>query len=95
MTQLGCLIIRKNKDWTNHSKVVIRTDNHDLLQALLLKTSVMSANGFGCIIYHFGCRGNALHIFSQLGKAMDVLTHLLEGQDYSRLSAEAAIETVN
>lgn len=95
MTQLGCLVIRKSKDWTNHSKVVIRTDNRDLLHALLLKTAAMSANGFGCIIYHFGCRGNELHVFSQLGKGMDVLTHLLEGQDYDRLSAEAAIETVN
>ena len=95
MSELGSLVINQTKDWTNHSKVVIRTSNRDLLDSLLRKTAEMSGNGFGKIIYHFGYKGSELRIFSQLGSGIDVLSHLLEGQDYSRLSAEAAIETIN
>ena len=45
MSGLGCLIINQTKDWTSHSKVVIRTGNQDLLNSLLLKTAEMSVNG--------------------------------------------------
>jgi hypothetical protein len=95
MLSFGCLIINQTKDWTSHSKVVIRTGNRDLLNSLLLKTAEMSGNGFGKIIYNFGCRDSELRIFSQLGSGIDVLSHLLDGQDYNRLSSEATIETIN
>lgn len=95
MSGFGCLIINQTQDCTNHSKVVIRTDNQDLLTSLLRKTAEMSANGFGKIIYNYGYKGSQLHIFSQLGSSRDVLSHLLDGQDYNRLSTEAIIETVN
>jgi hypothetical protein len=95
MANLGRLIINQYKDWTSHSKVVIRTVNQDLINSLLLKTAEMSGNGFGKIIYNFGYKDNELRIFSQLGSAIDVLSHLLDGQDYNRLSAEATIETIN
>jgi hypothetical protein len=55
----------------------------------------MSGNGFGKIIYNFGYRDSELRIFSQLGSSTDVLSHLLDGQDYNRLSTEATIETIN
>jgi hypothetical protein len=55
----------------------------------------MSGNGFGKIIYNFGCSGSEIRIFSQLGRGTDVLFHLLDGQDYNRLSTEATIETVH
>jgi hypothetical protein len=95
MSDFGCLIINQTKDWTSHSKVVIRTGNQALLSTLLKKTAEMSANGFGKIIYNFGYKGSELHIFSQLGRGIEVLFHLLNGQDYNRLSREATIETIN
>ena len=95
MSEFGCLIINQTKDWTSHSKVVIKTDNQDLLNKLLHKTAEMSVNGFGKIIYNFGHNDAELHIFSRLGSGRDVLSHLLDGQDYSRLSSEATIETIN
>jgi hypothetical protein len=95
MSDFGCLIINQTKDWTSHSKVVIRTCNQDLLHSLLLKTAEMSNNGFGKIIYNFGYKDSELLIFSQLGSSMDVLSHLLDGQDYNRLSMEATIKTIN
>ena len=95
MSDFGCLIINQTKDWTSHSKVMIRTGNQDLLHSFLLKTAQMSANGFGKIIYNFGSNNDELHIFSQLGRCRDILSHLLDGQDYSRLSTEVTIETIN
>ena len=95
MSAFGCLIINQTKDWTNHSRIVIRTDNKNLLNSLLLKTAEMSGNGFGKIIYNFGCSGSEIRIFSQLGRGTDVLSYLLDGQDYNRLSKEVTIETVN
>jgi hypothetical protein len=91
----GCLIIKQSKDWTNLSKVVIRTDNRDLLHCLFLKTTEMSGNGFGKIIYNFGYNDDELRIFSRFGSGRDVLSHLLDGQDCNRLSTEATIETIN
>jgi hypothetical protein len=55
----------------------------------------MSGNGFGKIIYNFGNNDRVLHIFSQLGRGIDVLSHLLDGQDFNRLRIEATIETIN
>jgi hypothetical protein len=95
MSGFGSLEINQTKDWTNHSKIVIRTGNPDLLNSLICKTAEMSGNGFGKIIYNFGYRGTELRIFSQLGSNIDVLSHLLDGQDYNRLSAETTIETIN
>ena len=95
MLCFGSLKIDQTKDWTNLSKVVIKTGNRDLLNSLILKTAEMSGNGFGKIIYNFGYKDNELRIFSQLGSAIDVLFHLLDGQDYNRLSTEATIETIN
>jgi len=95
MSGLEYVTINQTKDWTNHSKVVIRTGNQDLLNSLLLKTTEMSGNGFCKIIYSFGCRGSELRIFSQLGSGIDILYHLLDGQDYNLLNAEATIETIN
>jgi len=95
MSDFGCLMINQNKDWTSHSKIVIRTVNQELINSLLLKTTEMSGNGFGKIIYNFGYKDNELRIFSQLGSAIHVLFHLLDGQDYNQLSAEATIETIN
>ena len=95
MADFGRLIINRNKDWTSHSKVVIRTVNQELINSLLLKTAEMSRNGFGKIIYNFGYKDNELRIFSQLGSAINVLSHLLDGQDYNRLSTEVTIETIN
>jgi hypothetical protein len=95
MLVCGSLTIHRTKDWASHSKVVIRTGNRDLLNSLLRRTTEMSGNGFGKIIYNFGCINNELRIFSQLGSGVDVLSHLLEGQDYNRLSSEATIETIN
>ena len=97
MLGFGCLIINQRKDWTSHSKIVIRTGSWDLLNSLLCKTTEMSANGFGKIIYNFGYnyKDNELRIFSQLGSSRDVLSHLLDGQDHYRLSTEATIETIN
>jgi hypothetical protein len=94
----GYLIIKQTRDWSNLSKIVIRTDNRDLLNCLLLKTIEMSGNGFGKIIYNFGYNNNELRIFSRLGNGRDVLSHLLDlldGQDYNRLSTETTIETIN
>jgi hypothetical protein len=88
MSGFGCLIINQTKDWTSHSKVVIKTGNQDLLNSLLHKTAEMSVN-------NFGYKGSQLRIFSQLGSSIDVLSHLLDGQDYNRLSKEAIIETIN
>ena len=95
MSDFGCFIINQTKDWTSLSKVVIRTENQDLLNSLLLKTAEMRANGLGKIIYNFGYKNYELRIFSQLGSSLDVLSHLLEGQDYNRLNTEATIETIN
>jgi hypothetical protein len=95
MSGLEYVTINQTKDWTNHSRIVIRTDNQNLLNSLLLKTAEMSGNGFAKVIYNFGCRGSELRIFSQLGRGLDVLSNLLDGQDYNRLSTEATIETVN
>lgn len=95
MSDFGSLIINQTKDWTNHSKVVIRTGDRDLLKSLLTKIAEMSGNGFGKIIYNSGHKDSELRIFSQLGTSMNVLSHLLEGQDYNRLSTEATIETIN
>ena len=95
MSDYGCLVINQTRDWTSHSKVLIRTDNQDLLKMLLQKTAEMSGNGFGKIIYNFGHKDSELHIFSRLGSGKDVLSHLLDGQDYNRLSNEATIETIN
>ena len=95
MSDFGCLIINQTKDWTNHSKVVIRAGNQDLLNSLLLKTAEMSNSGFGNIIYNFGHKDSELLIFSRLGSGIDVLSHLLDGQDYSRLINEATIRTIN
>jgi hypothetical protein len=95
MSGFGSLIIIQTKDWTSHSKIVLRTGNRDLLNSLLLKIAAMSGNGFGKIVYNFGCRNNELRIFSQLGSDIDVLYHLLDGQDCNRLSTEARIETIN
>jgi hypothetical protein len=95
MLGFGCLVINQTKDWTSHSKVVIRTGNQELLNSLLQKIAQMSANGFGKIIYNFGNKDSELRIFSQLGSSIDVLSHLLDGQDYNRLSTEATIETIN
>ena len=95
MSDFGCLIINQTKDWTNHSKIVIRTGNQDLLNSLLLKTAEMSNNGFGKIIYNFGYKDSELLIFSRLGSGIGVLSHLLDGQDYNRLSIEATIQTIN
>lgn len=50
MSGFGSLTIIQTKDWTSHSKIVIRTGNRDLLNSLLLKTAAMSGNGFGKII---------------------------------------------
>ncbi len=95
MSDFGCLIINQTKDWTNHSKVVIRAGNQDLVNSLLLKTAEMSNNGFGNIIYNFGHKDRELLIFSRLGSGIDVLSHLLDGQDYNRLSIEATIKIIN
>jgi hypothetical protein len=95
MSDFGCLIIHQTKDWTNHSKVVIRTGNQDLLNSLLLKIAEMNDNGFGKVIYNFGYNDSELLIFSRLGSGVDVLSHLLNGQDYNRLSREVKIETIN
>jgi hypothetical protein len=95
MSEFGCMIINQTKDWTSHSKVVIKTDNQDLLNMFLHKTAEMSVNGFGKIIYNYGHKDSELHIFSRLGSGIDVLSHLLDGQDYCRLSNEATIETTN
>ena len=95
MSDLGSLKINQRNDWTSHSQVVIKTDNQDLLNSLICKIAEMSGNGFGKIIYNFGVRDKQLRIFSQLGSGIDVLSHLLDGQDYNRLSTEAVIETIN
>lgn len=92
---LGTLKIQQTKDWTNHSKVVIRTGNLELLQSLLHKTAEVSRSGLGGAIFSYGYRDAELRIFSQLGSAMEVLSLLLEGEDCDRLSAEAMIRTVN
>jgi hypothetical protein len=95
MSGFGGLEINQTSDWTSLSKIVIRTGNMDLLNSLIHKTSEMSNNGFGKIIHNFGYRDSELRIFSQLGTSAAVLYHLLDGQDYSRLSAETTIETIN
>ena len=95
MTGYEGLEIRQKNDWANHSKIVIKTDNRDLLNSLIHKISVMSENEFDRVIYNFGCRESELHIFSNLGTGIVVLYHLLDGQDYDRLSTEATIETIN
>ena len=95
MSAFGCLIINQTKDWTSHSTVVIKTGNQDLLNSLLLKTTQMSVNGFGKIIYNFGYKDGEFRIFSQLGSGVDVLSHLLDGLDYNRLCTEVTIETIN
>jgi len=95
MSDLGSLKINQRNDWTSHSQVVIKTDNQDLLNSLICKIAEMRGNGFGKIIYNFGVRDKQLRIFSQLGSGIDVLSHLLDGQDYNRLSTEAVIETIN
>ena len=95
MSGFGSLKINQTNDWTSLSKIVIRTDNRDLLNSLILKTAEMSGNGFCKIIYNFGYRDSELRIFSHLGTSIDVLYHLLDGQDYNRLSTETTIETIN
>jgi hypothetical protein len=95
MSDFGSLKVNQTNDWTNLSKVVIRTGNRDLLNALIRKTAEMSGNGYGRIIYNFGYRDNELRIFSQLGTGIDVLHHLLEGQDCNRLDRETTIEAIN
>jgi hypothetical protein len=95
MSGFGSLKINQTNDWTSLSKIVIRTDNRDLLNSLILKTAEMSGNGFGKIIYNFGNKDSELRIFSQLGTSMNVLSHLLDGQDYNRLNTAATIETIN
>jgi hypothetical protein len=91
----GCLTIKQTRDWTNLSKVVIRSGDRGLLNCLILRITEMSGNGFGKVIYNFGYKDNELRIFSRLGSGRDVLSHLLDGQDYNRLSVEATIETIN
>jgi len=95
MSGFGSLKINQTNDWTSLSKIVIRTGNRDLLNSLIRKTAEMSGNGFGKIIYNFGYRDTELRIFSQLGSSINVLSQLLDGQDYNRLSTEATIETIN
>jgi hypothetical protein len=95
MSDLGSLKINHRNDWTNHSKVVIKTDNQDLMNSLMRKVAEMTANGFGKVIYNFGVMNKELRIFSRLGSGTDVLSHLLDGHDRNRLSAEATIETIN
>lgn len=95
MSNFNNLKIHQTEDWTSLSKIVIRTGNRDLLHSLILKTAEMSGNGFGKIIYNFGHQDTELRIFSQLGTGIDVLYHLLEGQDCNRLSRETTIETIN
>jgi len=95
MSDFGILKINQKNDWTSHSKVVIRTENQDLLNALIRKIADMTGDGFGKIIYNFGVKDKQLHIFSQLGSGIEVLSSLLDGQDYNRLSTEATIETIN
>jgi len=95
MSDLGSLTINQRNDWTSHSKVVIRSDNQDLLNSLIHKIVEMTENGFGEIIYNFGVKDKQLRIFSRLGSGIEVLSHLLDGQDCHRLSTEATIETVN
>ncbi len=95
MTNFGSMQIIQDKDWTNLSKVIIKTGNRDLQNSLLLKIKEMSVNGFSNIIYNFGHKDDELRIFSQLGSGKDILSHLLDGQDYNRLVAEAIIETIN
>ncbi len=95
MSGFGCLIINQTRDWTSHSKVVIKTSNQDLLHSLLHRTAELSVNGFSKTIYNFGYKDSELRIFSRLGSGIDVLSHLLDGQDYNRLITEATIETIN
>jgi hypothetical protein len=95
MSDFGGLEINQTNDWSSLSKIVIRTGNRDLLNSLIHKTTEMSENGFGKIIYNFGCKNSELRIFSHLGTGAAVLYHLLDGQDYSRLSTETTIETIN
>jgi hypothetical protein len=95
MSGFDSLKINQTNDWTSLSKIVIRTGNRDLLNSLILKTTAMSGNGFGKIIYNFGSGDSELRIFSHLGTSRDVLSYLLDGQDYNRLSTETTIETIN
>ena len=95
MSDFDALEITQTNDWTSLSKIVLRTDNRDLLNSLIRKTAEMSENGFGKIIYNFGCRDSELRIFAHLGTSAAVLYHLLDGQDYCRLSAETTIQTIN
>ena len=95
MSGFGRLKINQTNDWTGLSKIVIRSGNQDLLNSLVLKTAEMIENGFCKIIYNFGYRDSELRIFSHLGTSIDVLYHLLDGQDYNRLSIETTIETIN
>jgi hypothetical protein len=95
MSGLGCLTVKQRKDWINNSKIIIQSENQNLLNSLLMKTSAMSANGYGKVIYNFGYNGNELRIFCQLGSGREVLSHLLDGEDYDLLSMEAKIDTVN
>ena len=48
MSDFGCLIINQTKDWTSRSKILIKTDNHDLLKMLLQKTAEISG-GMGLV----------------------------------------------
>lgn len=95
MSGFDGLEIRQTNDWANHSKIVIRTGNRDLLNSLIHKITVMSEQEFCNMIYNFGYRESELRIFSNLGTGVAVLYHLLDGQDYNRLSTEATIETIN
>lgn len=95
MSGIESLDINQGNDWLNHSKVIIRTGNQDLLNSLYCKAAEMSNNGFGKLIYNYGNKDNELRIFSKLGSGVEILLHLLEGQDYGRLVSEAVIETVN
>jgi len=95
MSGFGGLEIKQTNDWANHSKIVIRTGNRDLLDSLIHKITVMSEHEFCKMIYSFGYRESELRIFSNLGTGVAVLYHLLDGQDYNRLSTEATIETIN
>ena len=89
------LIIRKTSDATNLSKVVVRTGIRELLDALTLRTAALKDNGLSDTIFAYGSNGKELRIYSSLGSSMEVLSCLLDGQDYNRLSRDATIETID
>jgi len=95
MSDVREIKIDRKQDWTSHSKVVIRTGNRELLHSLMRKTAEMSQSGYGRVIFNYGINGVELRIHARLGSSIDLLHHLLEGQDCQRLSAEAVIQAVN